>query len=261
MNIYLSAGKDAIEYRVELWNGSRDNMVESTGYVFFDDYAINSGDESGFTSALDTANNEGYIEDASFEKYTTVLTDEEKEYNEKYRKDHDEDYFKPRTDVVWAKTTDVVDGNIYLFVRNDTLNRTASTIPSDDDNSSDDTSSGCQDVDQSTIWVSISSIVLAVALVAAIIALIVKRVRIKRKKNRNDATAHYNVKSRNKTQESITQKRNAKPVKEIPEETPAEEPEAEPEEEYQYGEVLEDFGDSVPETPSEEADTEDTPQE
>lgn len=261
VNIYLSAGKDAIEYRVELWNGSRDNMVESTGYVFFDDYAINSGDESGFTSALDTANNEGYIEDASFEKYTTVLTDEEKGYNEKYRKDHDEDYFKPRTDVVWAKTTDVVDGNIYLFARNDTLNRTASTIPSDDDNSSDDTGSGCQDVDQSTIWVSISSIVLAVALVAAIIALIVKRVRIKRKKNRNDATAHYNVKSRNKTQESITQKRNAKPVKEIPEETPAEEPEAEPEEEYQYGEVLEDFGDSVPETPSEEADTEDTPQE
>lgn len=258
VNIYLSAGKDAIQYRVELWNGSRDNMVESKGYVFFDDYAISSGSESAFTSALDTANNEGYIEDANFKKYTTVLTDEEKEYNEKYLKDHDEAYFTPRTDVVWAQTTDVVDGQIYLFARNDTLNRSASTIPSDSDSSDEETGSGCQDVDQSTLWISLSSLILAVALVVAIIALIVKRVRIKRQKNQNDAKAHYNVKSRNKTQETISQKKSAKVVKEVPEETTTEEPEAEAEE-YQYGEVLEDFDDSVSETPAAESESEEAP--
>ena len=255
VSIYFSAGKDAINYRVELWNGSRDAQEKSVGYVFFDDYAVTSSDESGFTSAFDTANNEGYIEDKDFIRHTTTLTEEEIEYNEKYHKDNDteEDYFKPRTDVVWAQTTDVIEGNLYLFVRNDTLNRSDPVIPDDSEtDSGDDSGSGCQSVDQSTFWLSLSSIILAVALVAAIVALIVKRVAAKRRRNASDATAHYDVKSRNKTHEFISQRKVTAPKvqkAETPEapEAPAEETTDEPAEEYQYGEVLEDFGDTAAE--------------
>ena len=216
---------------------------------------MTSSDESGFTSAFDTANNEGYIEDKDFIRHTTTLTEEEIEYNEKYHKDNDteEDYFKPRTDVVWAQTTDVIEGNLYLFVRNDTLNRSDPVIPDDSEtDSGDDSGSGCQSVDQSTFWLSLSSIILAVALVAAIVALIVKRVAAKRRRNASDATAHYDVKSRNKTHESISQRKVTAPKvqkAETPEapEAPAEETTDEPAEEYQYGEVLEDFGDTAAE--------------
>ena len=123
-------------------------------------------------------------------------------------------------------------------------------IPDDSEtDSGDDSGSGCQSVDQSTFWLSLSSIILAVALVAAIVALIVKRVAAKRRRNASDATAHYDVKSRNKTHESISQRKVTAPKVQKAEtpEAPAEETTDEPAEEYQYGEVLEDFGDTAAE--------------
>lgn len=106
----------------------------------------------------------------------------------------------------------MIEGNLYLFVRTDTLNRSDPVIPDDSEtDSGDDSGSGCQSVDQSTFWLSLSSIILAVALVAAIVALIVKRVAAKRRRNASDATAHYDVKSRNKTHESISQRKVTAP--------------------------------------------------
>ena len=81
--------------------------------------------------------------------------------------------------------------------------------------------SGCNvKTDSSSFWLGFSSILLAVVLVLAILALIVKRVRSKRKANRKDAKSHYTVKSRVQTS-----KTSKKPVKKVVKEEPAEEAE------------------------------------
>ena len=144
------------------------------------------------------------------------------------------------------------------------------TNPYDSEPSDDDAGSGCTaKSDPATFWLSFSTIVLAVALAFAMIALIAKRVVTKRRANKSDAKSYYKVKSRyssSKANKSAKKEKreqtDAKDEETIPDESASEETvdsqesadseettsenaeqsESAPEEnDYVYGEV-QDFG-------------------
>ena len=255
VKFFVAAGKTALNFRTEVWNGARTegNDTASQGYVFVKDVTVTSS--SAFTEA-------GRIEDTfsvsgnplfdegvtAFEKEGSVIYAYTRELNEneiKYNKEYPDTAVSYSAKYVWAKNPTCVYG---IF---NTLDVTENNPYDSIDNS--DTGSGCTaTTDPSTFWLSFSSILLGVVLIAALVALVVKNIRRKRKANASDAKSHYTVKSR------ISASKN-RPVKvtkaEESEEKDEEEPEAFAEEtkeetaseenktldEYVYGDVH-DFG-------------------
>ncbi len=223
VNFYVATGANSKDFRVEVWNGGRDGetATASKGYVFVSEISVTTS--SAFTeptnvsqafaslngNPLTEAGREAF-EDGNLISYTRKLTDTEKKFNKQYPKQavsYKENYvWAENATMVYAiyNTLDPVESDPYANV--------------DDDNNG---GSGCNvKTDSSSFWLGFSSILLAVVLVLAILALIVKRVRSKRKANRKDAKSHYTVKSRVQTS-----KTSKKPVKKVVKEEPAEEAE------------------------------------
>ncbi len=264
VTFYVASGATAKDYRLEVWNGSRDGNQKSEGFVFFNN--ISETSSGGFTtpSKASTAFTEsgnplydagmGAFEKSNLIVYQRVLTDTEKEFNKEYA--GKKDPISYASNFVWAKndsiiyaifnTIDPVEVDPYASIEEDI------------------TASGCaSNADPSAFWLSFSSILLAAVLLFAIIMLIVKRVIRKRKTHASDAKSHYTVTSRVKPkkkqpvstkeveevvedhteeviEEEITEE-ITEPVEEISEEeTPVEEQSLD---EYVYGEV-QDFGET-----------------
>lgn len=261
VNFYVAAGKDDISYRLELWNGERVQDEESTdtaksqGFVFFDE--VSTGGTFTESNVLSSALENATIEEDYQIKYTRPLTDKEKEYNDGVT--NADDKISYSAGVVWADNflkygSDATEQKgTFVYAIYNTVNPVASTIPSDDDSSdTTDQGAGCQSVDHSTFWLSLSSLLLGVALLAAIIMLIVKAVRRRKKARKSDAKTQYKITSRNKTNAEV-KARNEKAARdkiasEAEEDVQPQEDAAEqPKEEYTYGDVLEDFSDDTTE--------------
>lgn len=264
VNFYVASGKDDLSYRIELWNGARVRNAEeqsgetSQGFVFFDEVSVSSS----FTEStvLSEALQNDVIEDEYQLYYTRPLTDKEIEYNDTVTDDDDKISYS--AGVVWAdnflKYGDSADERkgTFVYAIYNTVNPVESTIPSDDDTTDDgNTSSGCQDYDASTFWLSLSSLLLGVALLAAIVMVIVKSVRRRRKARKSTAKTQYKITSRNKTNAEVKAKNEriarekataaagaADDEDDLSETENANEEPAE--EEYTYGDVLEDFSDN-----------------
>ncbi len=201
VDFYVATGASTKDFRVEVWNGSRDaaDTATSTGYVFVE--SINVTTSSAFTEPASKAaafsgdsNPLGAagriaVENGKQVSYTRELTETETKFNKEYP-DQKVEY---KENYIWAETNSMVYA-IYNTV--DPVEKN----PYDNITDDDDNGSGCNaTTDSSTFWLSFSTILLAVVLVLAIIALIVKNVRAKRKANKSDAKSHYTVKSRIKT--------------------------------------------------------------
>ncbi len=221
VSFYLGAGATAKSFRVEVWNGGRDgeDATASEGYVFVK--RITSSTTSGFSegeswnSSFTVEGNPLYENHKSsfntLYAFERQLTDLEIKYNKEYP----DSAISYNTKYVWAKSNTVVYGvfNSIDPVYND---------PYKDIEEDEDTSSGCAaKTDPSTFWLSFSSILLAVILVAAIIVLVLKRAIAKRKANKSDALSHYKVTSR------VRKVKKTEKVTEEKEETPVEETEVE----------------------------------
>ncbi len=222
VSFYVASGASPKSFRVEVWNGARDGATEtaSQGFVFIKD--ITTVTASGFSegaswnSSFSVSGNPLYNHHKSafdvLYAYERQLTTIEKEFNKEYP----EQSISYSPNYVWAKGAKIVYG-VY-----NTIDPIAKD-PYADIEEEEEIESGCAaKTDPSTFWLSFSSILLAVVLALALIALIVKRVRAKRKANKSDALSHYKVTSR------ISKPNNEEPVEEKDEETS---------EEYTYGEV------------------------
>lgn len=263
VNFYLASGKEDISYRLELWNGERvanenDEGQTSQGFVFFDD--VSFGTSFDETTVLDDAVKNVLIDESDKVYYTRPLTEDEIEYNKDQKDDDDKISYKPG--VVWASNLDENGGGwkeeAFVYAIYNTIDPVESTLPSDDETDDGSTGTGCADIDHSTFWLSLSSLLLGIALLAAIVMLIVKSVMKRRKARKSDAKAQYKITSRNKTNAAVRAKKE-QAAKETPVYEPdadEAEPEAEEKEEYTYGDVLEDFGDE-----EESADKDDTVEE
>ena len=259
VNFYFTAGKDEISYRIELWNGARVRNEEATssapsqGFVFFDD--TNTG-SSVSESVLTDAEKIGRISKSDMTYYTRKLTEKEIAYNETVTDSNDKISYS--SGVIWASDFAAYGGEnkgTFVYALYNTVNPTESTLPSDEDESGETGGSGCQEVDASTFWLSLSSILLGVALLAAIVMLVVKSLRRRKRSGKHKTKTQYKISSRNKTNAAVKAKnekaarekaaQEAEQTSETQENEDGKTEETPAEEEYTYGDVLEDFSDDT----------------
>ena len=151
IKFYVLTGDEAVNYRVELWNGSRDGQTASQGYVFFD------------------ALNVGTMEEATYnlyaEKYDEMFTDSAK-YTFRY---NDKDTEKA-VDSIAFLNKDYTTFLSYkgISVIEDTEEKKEETT---------DKKSGCADISTASIFTFASSILLVLVLIGVGIVLLVKRQR------------------------------------------------------------------------------------
>ena len=290
VNFYIATGATEKAFRVEVWNGGRDGSdnTASKGYVIVNSISVSTssafteptswqvaldgptgGPLSGETISSFSGNGNALI------AYTRELTDKEKEFNNEYP-DKAVSY---EPTYVWANNAHII---YAVFNTIDPVEHNPY-----DDITPEEEGSGCAaNSDPSAFWMSFSTILLAVVLVGAIVALFIKRYAAKRRANKSDAVSQYKVKSRSETQKAINKAKAAKEKKsEIAEEptedadateTETEEPIVSPDESatentenaenagddteqtgYVYGEV-QDFGDMSLEMPEENKSEENT---
>lgn len=256
VEFYVATGASAKNVRIEIWNGSRDGSISSTGHVFIK--SIHAHTSNAFTEGSDsktvwtTAGNPLYeAGESSFKAenlliFKRQLTDTEKKFNAE-QTDASKKVSYPAK-YVWAQNETMIYA-IYNSID------AVEVDPYANQETEEEESSGCAaEADPSTFWLSFSSILLGVALVAAIIMLVVKNTLRRRKRNASDAKSHYKVTSRTKSSKTTENKADDNANKEVDEEdTTVEEVEEEPEEtsdeeekkqnldEYVYGDV-QDFG-------------------
>ena len=270
VEFYIATGASSKEVRIEVWNGSRDGLNKSQGYVFFNDITTES------PSQFDGASWENAFENSSHPLFNVVtslnqddvkslisyerpLTDIEKQFNEEYKsqKEYQDYIVEYHENYIWAETSTMIYA-VYNTI--DPVEIDPYTLlPEEEEEVTEEEGSGCAAKnDPSTFWLSFSSIVLGVVLVLAIIALILKNYN-RRHSNGPDANkSHYNVSSRIKSQREINKKKaeerrkaleeemnQVEPQEELTsQEDDAEENQTEIEQEldnYVYGEVIEDF--------------------
>ena len=196
VTFYIASGNVDKEFRIEVWNGSRDGENKSQGYVFVKDITFTSSsafsEPSSVANAFSISGNPLYdIKDIDSEyvdqpvQYLRPLTKTE----EKFNKEYPDDAVSYSASYVWAKTPTVIYA-VYNTLEVEETNPYDSIEDEEEE-------TGCKaKTDPSTFWLSLSSILLGVVLALAIIALIVKALRRKHIANKNDAKSLYKVKSR-----------------------------------------------------------------
>ena len=256
----VAAGASAINYRLEIWNGSRDgaNNKKQTGYVIVEDIAFGTFTEA--TSKNDiydddkpNALRDAYVaglinETILLDKGLThkrELTDLENQFNKEYKDDKTVEKINYDPKYVWVDNKDTLDTFIYAIYN--TIDP-VTTNPYDNVETEEEPEekSGCNaDFNAGTFWLQFSTIALAVLLLGAVLILIIRTFR-RRHKKAVKVKSRYSVRSRNVTNkvedvkvDDVTENYDASVEDFAEEETDADDTE------YTYGEVLEDFGDDV----------------
>lgn len=210
VTFYIATGATEKDFRVEVWNGSRSgfDVDASQGFVFVKDIAVTTSgafnEPTNINSAFAVANNplydEYYIngykpateEQVKHQRAWTALEDEFNAKHPNEALENGQGNYAPK--IVWVSTDN------YIYAVFNTIDPVA-VDPDGHTHDHEDASEGCTaETDPSTFWLSFSSIILAVVLVAAIIALFVKNIRRRHKFSKSDAKSHYTVTSRVKSQ-------------------------------------------------------------
>ncbi|MBQ9513961.1 MAG: hypothetical protein IJR66_03170 [Clostridia bacterium] len=266
LTFYIANGNVAKNYRVELWNGARDGSDNSRGYVFFDEISTGiSFTEVGTDDYKQAFVTDGVLKTAlQNEKITEndidasnkllhkrELDSTEVKYNADKKKKGDNVSYDAK--YVWVKTN----STIYAVYNNVEYSAVDPYVLEEEANADENETEEKEEKSSSTFWLSFSSILLGVVLVFALGALIVKTAVAKKKANANDAISHYNVKSRNKVQQTIKEKKSVKA--EEKEETEEQAVESETVDEQSETEITDDKNDT--EIVSEEEQIEEQPTE
>ena len=196
---YVKTGANEKNFRVEVWAGARDNATDglpANSYVFFDDY-VSADAASDYDTLLSEA------EDDLKQTAANLDPDDETKLNENVALYYTFTFYDSLNYLRYDVNEDTDNlGNPYgsykqssyseeiAWLQNGTtmfLNYGATdvTVEADDLGSGDDTTTddGTTTPSDTNIWLVISSSVLAVALLFAIIAIIVRRVHKKVKKH------------------------------------------------------------------------------
>lgn len=223
----IVTGAKEKNFRLEVWNGDREGNLENAGYVFFNDITIKTSsaftEVENYQNAIDSQTENplsGFELEEGNELFAHVreLTEIEKQYNADKDKTGNNVEYSPK--YIWARS----DTMIYAVY--DTTDRVLED-PYDNEVDEEETEEEETEVDSATFWLSLSSIILGVVLLIAIVMLFVKNIRRRRKANASDAKSHFKVVSRTK---KATSKKNAKSTKVA---TPAKDEQVETEEQPQ----------------------------
>lgn len=203
---YVATGNEAIDYRVEIWNGSRDGSTNSVGTIYIDNVYVSESDADCF--AFDKAQYKdefAALGDAyefsgfNYTRTATVL----------YTDENGKDATKTRT----FAPTEVFTGNdLVKFVSYETIDvdneideRTT------DDDSSDDTDTDESDpykasLSQNLPLLIISGIIAGV-LIIAVVAVIIKQNVKKKAVTTKKKQSYYDRNTREKTLNKIVEKK------------------------------------------------------
>ncbi len=202
VTFYIATGATKMNFRLELWNGSRDGVNKSEGFVFFNDIKVlttNAFNEPAKVSDAFTVSGNPLYEigkgvESSAIQYTRKLTETEKRFNNEQKDSSKKISYNPT--YVWTKN----DTNIYAIYN--TIDP-VKVDPFETEAEEEKEPTGCTaKTDPATFWLSFSTILLGVVLIFAIIMLILKNVRHRRKANASDAKSHYKVTSRSRIYKS-----------------------------------------------------------
>lgn len=181
---YIATGELAKTYRIELWNGTRDNATTNNGYVFFDlnGSAIQAASsETEFNAAKDTLTLENVIDD--FVPYK-ISEDDTAEYKETFIYGE----AKEGASVINSKFFELSAGEIL------DLKEEEEETPDTDKESG---SLADLPKDQS-VWLLISSLIIAVVLILTIILILVRKYVDNKKKKYTKVRVGYDKTSREK---------------------------------------------------------------
>ena len=210
VDFFVATGATEKDFRVEIWNGSRDAQTNSKGYVFIKDIVVSTSGAFVEPSKADYAfvesDNPLYNEYKNNDEnityqiiYQRPLTQTEKDYN-KVQTDSSK-IVSYANNYVWAQNATMI------YAVYNTIDPVEIDPFANDTDNDDTTSGGCTaETDPSTFWLSFSSILLIVALIVAIAMLFIKNIRRRNKANRSDAKSHYKITSRVHTQKAKTKK-------------------------------------------------------
>ena len=196
VQFYVASGASAKNFRVEMWNGARDESAKSQGYVFFNNVNVSTSasnfEPDRWQNAFDKSGNPLFDagEDSFSEliMYQQELTEIENQWNREPNKTdiaYDANY-------VWAKN-DYMIYAVYNTIDAVEVNPYENEVEEDEPETEE-----TQTTDRSTFWLSFSSILLGVVLVLSIIALFIKNFLRRRRRNASDAKSHYTIVSRTK---------------------------------------------------------------
>ena len=195
---YVQAGSEEKNYRLEVWAGSRtnkDNGLPAGEYVFFDAYTSESTSDydtllseavdelkQDKTNLVDPEDPDSNLKDALY--YTFTFYDSVDYLRYDVNEDEDElgNPYGSYTQSAYSEEIVYLKNGTTMFLN---YGATDVTVEQDDLGSSDDTTTddSTADTSDTNIWLVISSSVLAVVLLFAIVAIIVRRVHSKVKKH------------------------------------------------------------------------------
>lgn len=195
---YVQAGSEEKNYRLEVWAGSRtnkDNGLPAGEYVFFDAYTSESTSDydtllseavdelkQDKTNLVDPKDPDSNLKDALY--YTFTFYDSVDYLRYDVNEDEDElgNPYGSYTQSAYSEEIVYLKNGTTMFLN---YGATDVTVEQDDLGSSDDTTTddSTADTSDTNIWLVISSSVLAVVLLFAIVAIIVRRVHSKVKKH------------------------------------------------------------------------------
>ena len=224
VNFLVTAGDNGIPYRVEIFNGTRDNSEDSTGLVVIDSVTKTTENASSFKAK--TISEFGTSEYDVVKTYAGVVktvkyTDSDGFDAVKYTSDPSE--IEVYTYLDNAKTMIVSYENIDVDTE---LDETTTA----NDNSTDEKSDEDKEREANhSVWLQITSIIIAIVLILVLIILAFRAIFKKFRKEETTTETYYNRNSREKAQDVIN--RN-KAKREEAAKNKAEEPEEKKEYDY-----------------------------
>lgn len=211
LSFYVATGNKDIDYRVEIWNGTRDGSKNSKGTVYIDnvyvsDVSSTDVDLNGRFAFEDIIASEYNALGAGYEfksaTYTRVPTTVK--YTDSDNKEATkQELYQPG---VILSQNDVTTFAYYTTV--DVESERDDTTASDDDSESDDTTDDEYKVNP-TGWLQVVSIILAVVLIIAVIAVIFRTNTKKTAKQKVKKQEYYHRDTREKALKKIAADKKA----------------------------------------------------
>ena len=211
LSFYVATGNKDIDYRVEIWNGTRDGSKNSKGTVYIDnvyvsDVSSTDVDLSGRFAFEDIIASEynalgtGYeFKSATYTRVPTTVKYTDSDNKEATK----QELYQPG---VILSQNDVTTFAYYTTV--DVESERDDTTASDDDNESDDTTDDEYKVNP-TGWLQVVSIILAVVLIIAVIAVIFRTNTKKTAKQKVKKQEYYHRDTREKALKKIAADKKA----------------------------------------------------
>ena len=194
VNFLVTAGETDIEYRIELWNGSRDGAEKSVGTVLFDTSTTSSAsDNTAFVSKIKA----DYPEATEELTYTRVPT--KVNYVEDDKDAVRYETFAPSTVYTqYAGAKTIIASYETIDV---TSERTDATTEDETDSTSDSSATTTQP--GTDVGLQIASIIIALVLVLVLIVVGIRMILKKTKKDKVSSETYYSRDSREKAQQII----------------------------------------------------------